>query len=178
MLQSYSTSLVFWQCGPSLRVTSEPRSFPLGPQKLQGPVLVWGGRTAGRTLRRTSHLLLALLLTGKHLGGGSKPTPTEDHLRSVGVKADIDSTLFHCLICIFKGHFLNLRIQVNMEKKAMWVEQVGDAKPKKLIYWSILTSSGVDTETQTEGEQTVMHTPGLTDLVFSYVYNKSAYITF
>ena len=51
------------------------------------------------------NVLRALLLGGKHLRGGSKPTPTDSHLTQlcVGVRADSNFALFNRQVCLYWG---------------------------------------------------------------------------
>lgn len=62
---------------------------------------------------RGEHLnvLLAPHLSGKHLGGGSKPTPTENHSTQlyVGVEDDTNLMLFNCFVSFF-GPLLNIHL--------------------------------------------------------------------
>lgn len=76
------TPLVFWQCGQSLRVTSEPRPFHQGPKSLGAPsryeVAEDRGEPWGELWRGTSQCSSGV--SGKHLRGRLKPTPTEELL--------------------------------------------------------------------------------------------------
>lgn len=81
-------------------MTSEPRSFH-EPQKPWGPYsgMRWQdrGENPGGELLEHFNVLLAPLLSGKHLGGGSKPTNTESHLTQLLVGERGDNAV-HCLI--------------------------------------------------------------------------------
>lgn len=92
---------------------------PSEPQKPPGFVLLWGGGTAGRTLRRTSGCSSGCSSQRKAPRGRMETNPQWKSL-SVRVKADIDCIVSLSYMCFWGGVLLErylLKAQVNSERE-------------------------------------------------------------
>ena len=91
-----------WLLNPDRSIRSPKASGPCPGMRWQNSGENPGENCEGEHL----NVLLALLLSGKHLGGESKPAPTDNHSLQlwVGLRADINFTLFNSRTPPFLGH--------------------------------------------------------------------------
>lgn len=148
-----------WLLNPDCSIRAPKASGPHPGMRCQN-----SGENPGENCGEHLDVLVALFLSGKHLGDRSKPTPTENHWTQLfeGVRADINFTLFDCHTSRL-NRLLRVQLSLNRGSNVGWT----GGRSKCLICWSSLTSSGNHVETQTaNGKQTewVKHRTGITSL--------------
>lgn len=137
-----------WLLNPDCSIRAPKASGPHPGMSCQN-----SGENPGENCGEHLNLLVALFLSGKHLGGRSKPTPTENHWTQLfeGVRADINFTLFDCHTSRL-NRLLRVQLSLSRGRNVGWT----GGRSKCPICWSSLTSSGNHVETQTtNGKQTL-----------------------
>lgn len=132
------TSLMFWQCGQSLTVTSKPRLFHQIPKSLgalsQYELAEQWGTTLGRTVKRSISVFFWLFFSAESTSEADRNQPPLDSFlcRGKGLYA-----LFIAIHLFFRGHKWKRclwKFKLTWTEGAMWAVKVeGDRATKSEI---------------------------------------------